>query len=419
MSSASHKLPVPCIMNRAGDYLRAYSTFCRPSEITTLLGHDPRSKKWKDLPDRLRQLYQDYQRKTKPARAETIYEYIGSRMAPEATMPGAFPSLSIGLTSPPTFEPLSARAGITISPGVTISDNIGTLYLDLGMSQQRMLLDGLARVTGALDYIDEGRNIDEWFTFNVTIFAPSPEKGCLSPQELGQLFYDFNYKVSRVSPTQALELDMASPYSKITDWLKDQPVIRDHGGMQQSGASLGTKSTALVVRRVLLGFVTIAAEGERALHGAKNEDIRNPQTNADNLRDTQERIAKFLASFADKMGPERFRDENSIHLTRTGWEAIGMIAHDVMWNSDTRPQDVERVTEALAAVDWSRTNRDWFGKIGGAWVDKDGNPKLDAQGREQVVISGGKGDRGLKLLITYLRRRTGSKKVGEDELLAA
>jgi len=419
MSSASHKLPVPCIMNRAGDHLMAYSTFCRPSEITTLLGHDPRSKNWKALPAPLRDLYQDYQRKTKPARAETIYDYIGSRMAPHATMPGAFPSLSIGLTLSPTFEPLSARAGIMISPGVTIGDNIGTVYLDLGISQQRMLLDGLARVTGAMDFIDKGHNIDEWFTFNVTIFAPSPEKGRLSPQELGQLFFDFNYRVSRVPPSKALELDLASPYSRITDWLKDQPVIRDHGGMQQSGASLGTKSTALVVRRVLLGFVTIAAEGEKALQGAKNEEIRNPLTNGENIDDTQERIAKFLACFVDKMGAERFRDENSIHLTRTGWEAIGMIAHDVMWNPDTRPQDIERVAEALAAVDWSRTNSDWFGKIGSAWVDKEGNPKLDPQGREQVVISGGKGDRGLKSLITYLRRKSGSKKVGEDELLAA
>lgn len=419
MSSASHKLPVPCIMNRAGDHLRAYSTFCRPSEITTLLGHDPRSKNWKALPEPLLRLYKEHQRKTRPARAESIFDYIGSRMAPQATMPGAFPSLSIGLTSPPTFEPLSARAGITISPGVTIGDNIGTVYLDLGISQHRMLLDGLARVTGALDYIDKGQDIDEWFTFNVTIFAPSLEKGRLSPQELGQLFHDFNYKVSRVSPSQALELDVASPYSQITDWLKDQPVIRDHGGMQQSGASLGTKSTALVVRRVLLGFVTVAAEGEKALQGAKNEDIRNPLTTAENINVRREKIAQFLACFAEKMGAERFRDENSIHLTRTGWEAIGMIAHDVMWNPDTRPQDIERVAEALAAVDWSRTNQDWFGKIGSAWVDSEGNPKLDDQGRQQVVISGGKGDRGLKLLITYLRRKTGSKKVAEDELLAA
>jgi hypothetical protein len=90
-----------------------------------------------------------------------------------------------------------------------------------------------------------------------------------------------------------------------------------------------------------------------------------------------------------------------------------------MWNLETQPQDIERVAEALAAIDWSRTNRDWFARIGTAEVDREGNRVLDEQGRERVVISGGKGDRGLKSLITYLRRKTGSKKVGEDELLAA
>jgi len=316
------------------------------------------------------------------------------------------------------FEPLSARDGVIINPRVTISDNVGTLYLDLGISQPRMLLDGLARVTGAMDYVDEGVGVDEWFSFSVTIFAPSPEKGHLTLRELGQLFFDFNYRLSRVPPSMALEMDMAGLYSQMTDWLKDQPVIADHGGMQESGASLGSKSTALVVRRVLHGFVTVAAEGEKALRGAKSEEVRNPETTQDNLTETREKICSFLTHFAEEMG-ERFTDLESIHLTRTGWEAIGMIIHDVMWSPDRRPGDVERVVRALAAVDWSRTNPDWFGRIGSAEADSEGREILDADGRRRVIISGGKGDQGLRRLITYLRRKTGSKKVGEDELLAA
>lgn len=418
--SIAHRLLIPCIMNRAGDHLKAYSIFCAPSEIMTILGHDPRSKNWNRLPPNLRQLYEDYQRKTKPTRAETIYDYIGSRMAPNATLPGAFPALSIGITSPPTFEPLSSRAGVTISPGVLIGDNIGTLYLELGMSQQRMLLDGLARVTGAMDYIDEGNNIDDWFSFNVTVFAPSEEKGALSPQELGQLFFDFNYRVSRVSPSQALGMDMAGLYSQITDWLKDQPVIKDNGGMQQSGPSLGKKSTALVVRKVLHGFVTVAAEGEKALQGPKSEEVRNPLTTQENLEAVRDKISVFLSWFASEMGFERFQDQSSIHLSRIGWEAIGVILHDAMWNTELRAPDQEKIAKALALVDWSRTNRDWFGKIGSPETDKEGKPILDDEGRERVVISGGKGDQGLKRLIAYLRRQTGSKKASpEEDLFAA
>ena len=43
--------------------------------------------------------------------------------------------------------------------------------------------------------------------------------------------------------------------------------------------------------------------------------------------------------------------------------------------------------------------------IGIAEQNEDGSPLLDEQGQERVVIIGGKGDQGLKKVITYLRRR--------------
>jgi hypothetical protein len=199
-------------------------------------------------------------------------------------------------------------------------------------------------------------------------------------------------------------MDQAGIYSQIVEWLKDHPVIRDNGGMQQSGASLGKKSTALVVRRVLHGFVTVAAEGEKALQGAKSEEIRNPRTTVENMEEVRERIAAFLSRLAAAMGP-RFAERDSIHLTRTGWEAIGMIAHEVAVKLDLPDSQLDQHVSRLAAVDWSRTNRDWFGMIGSAEQDEHGNPLLDSQGRERVVITGGKGDQGLRRTINYLRRK--------------
>ena len=281
-SFGSIKLPIPCIRGRSGPHLQSFQTVCPPSQLISLLGHDPRSSNWKSLPTPLREAYVEYQRKTKPARAEGIGKYIGERLAPASKVVGGFPSLSIGLTEVPVFEPLRSRAGVTIAEEVTLDDSIGTLYLDIGAKHVRMLLDGLARLTGAMDYVDQGQDIDAWFSFALTIFAPTPERAQLTPADLGQLFYDYNYRVTRVSPSLALEMDQAGTYSQIVEWLKDQPAIRDNGGMQQSGASLGKKSTALVVRRVLHGFVTIAAEGEKALQGPKTEEIRNPRTNQNN-----------------------------------------------------------------------------------------------------------------------------------------
>jgi hypothetical protein len=404
----SMKLPISCIRGPSGPHLQSFQTMCQPSQLISLLGHDPRSSNWKSLPAPLRAAYEGYQRKTKPARAEGIDKYINERLAPGAKIVGAFPSLSIGLTEAPRFEPFRARAGIVISEGVEVDDSLGTLYLDIGTKHLRMLLDGLARLTGAMEQVDSGRDIDGWFSFPLTIFAPTAQRGTLSPAELGQLFFDFNYRVTRVSPSLALEMDQAGIYSQIVEWLKEQPVIRANGGMEQSGASLGKKSTALVVRRVLHGFVTAAAEGEKALQGAKSEEIRNPRTTPENVDDVRERIGGFLADFAAAMG-SRFVDRDSIHLTRTGWEAIGMIAHDIAVKAELSSDDFKRHLERLAAVDWSRTNRDWFGMIGSPEQDEHGNPVLDAQGRERVVISGGKGDQGLRRTVSYLRRHLGLK----------
>lgn len=404
----SMKLPIPCIRGPSGPHLQSFQTMCQPSQLISLLGHDPRSSNWKALPAPLREAYEEYQRKTKPARAESIDKYINERLAPGTKIVGAFPSLSIGLTEAPRFEPFRARAGITISEGVEIDDSLGTLYLDIGSKHLRMLLDGLARLTGAMEQVDSGRDIDGWFSFPLTIFAPTAQRGTLSPAELGQLFFDFNYRVTRVSPSLALEMDQAGIYSQIVEWLKDQPAIRDNGGMQQSGASLGKKSTALVVRRVLHGFVTVAAEGDKALQGTKSEEIRNPRTTAENVEEVRERIGGFLARLATAMG-SRFVDRDSIHLTRTGWEAIGMIAHEIAVKADLPDAELDRHVARLAAVDWSRTNRDWFGMIGSAEQDEHGNPVLDDQGRERVVITGGKGDQGLRRTIAYLRRQLGLK----------
>ena len=123
------------------------------------------------------------------ARAETIYDYIGARMSPLARFVGAFPSLSIGLTETPLFEPLNSRAGVTVV-GVPLDENLGTLYVEMGTRHIHMMLDGLARFTGAMQYIDHGVDLDSWFSFAVTFFAPTPERGTLTPAELGQLFFD-------------------------------------------------------------------------------------------------------------------------------------------------------------------------------------------------------------------------------------
>lgn len=400
-SDGSIKLHIACIRGRSGPHLQSFQAVCPPSQLISLLGHDPRSTKGLPLP--LREAYERYQRRTRSNRSESIQKYITECLSPSSQRVGGFPGLSVGLTEVPNFETLRNLAGVEISPGVDLANNVGVLHLDIGAKHNRMLLDGLGRLDAAMEFVDRGEDVDDWISFPITIFAPTETKGRIAFGDLGQLFHDYNYLAARISPTQALELDQASPYSQILEWLKEQPVISENGGMQVSGASLGKKSTALVVLRSLLGFVTVAAEGEKALQGAKNERVRNPRTNQQNLVEVRERIAGFLTRFADAMGA-RFTDQDSIHLTRLGWEGIAMITHEVAVSADMPEEQVQACAEALAEVDWSRSNRDWFGMIGAPEQDSNGVPVLDKQGRERVVITGGKGDQGLRRMIAYLRK---------------
>jgi hypothetical protein len=64
-----------------------------------LLGHDPRSKNWKRLPDDLRQIYEYLQRKTDKNRRESIAAYIEERLGPDSIAIGAFPAISIAFSN--------------------------------------------------------------------------------------------------------------------------------------------------------------------------------------------------------------------------------------------------------------------------------------------------------------------------------
>jgi hypothetical protein len=74
-----------------------------------------------------------------------------------------------------------------------------------------------------------------------------------------------------------------------------------------------------------------------------------------------------------------------------------MIAHDTVIKREADESQLTQCVGVLANMDWSRSNRDWFGMIGMAEQGSDGNPVIDDQGRERAVIIGGKGDQRIRL----------------------
>lgn len=400
IGSLSLKVPVPCIRGYFGTRIYTYQTNIKTADIQNLLGHDPRSKNWTRLSDELKSIYEYLQRRTSKVRREGTASYIRHRLGPHSHSIGAFPAISIGVTKPTEFAPYE---NIEHAGGA-----VGKLLFDLSSANQRILLDGLARVTGALNLLEEGEtDILANFTFPVTIYVPADGKE-LTLEELGQLFHDFNFLVQPVSLGQAVDLDQSDIAISLTNALGDSPVIKKHGGMERRAASLGKKSTALVAKQVLLRFVKIACEGVEYATKA----LRERPTDDANLTEAsfaywQHRIESFLEALAEKLGSERFRREESILFSPPGWYCIGAYIH-MLHKNKIDEEGTANVVNALANIDWSKSNSDWVDLLGTAELDDSGQPILDDEGRKRLGRLFG-GEKGISNLLDYVARKTGIK----------
>src|SRR5260370_22356175 len=273
IESLSLKVPVPCTVGSFGDKLYTFQTQVRPGEIINLLGHDPRSKNWKYLPPALREVYEYLQRKTNSERRRSTARYIEERIAPGTRSLGAFPAISIGVVSPVKFTSYSERF-----PASGIRQGVGEIEFDLSATNLRILLDVLARVTGALDLADDNEaDLAGCFSFPVTIFAPTERYGKVDVGELGQLFHDFNFLQTPVSTGQAVDLDQSNIYIQLTGALGGVPIIAENGAVTPRATSRGGQSTALVAKQVLLRFVKGACEGPAFQHTLR--DLPESQPN--------------------------------------------------------------------------------------------------------------------------------------------
>jgi hypothetical protein len=404
----SLSIPIPAVRGFFGADLTTFQTQIRPDQIVQILGHDPRSLNWKYLPPDLRQMYEYLQRTTKKDRREGTATYIEERLAPDAIAIGAFPAISIGMIRPATFKTETEDVSSPLSA-------VGTLHLELSDTNRRIILDGLARVTGALDLMEErpDARIGDWFSFPVTFYSPTGRVTTL--EQLGQLFHDFNFLQTRVNANQAIALDKSDPYIQLTNRVGRSETFVQYGGMEERAASLGNKSTAIVVQRVLLRFVRGACEGRRFQESNLGR-TDNPNLTAQSFPELQAKLERFVAAFAERMGAERFKDRDSLHLSAPGWQVLGLIFHDIAFRLPDRMTDRTRsdAMDRLAEIDWSRYNPDWIGMVGEAERDKVTQQLItDEQGRQRVALSRA-GRTTIAAILSYVRLKTGLSPLLQD-----
>lgn len=346
-------VPVPCVQGQFGARLITYSTQISPLHLRKVLGHDPRARHWKSLPDDVRAIYETIQRPTSKGRGTGIGDYIEDRLTRNAV--GAFPAVSIGIMQHTDFQAIDI-------PGMQRAMGV----LNIAEDSTRIMLDGLGRLSGALDLAEEnehGMGLVRQCVFPVTFYCPAPETPDIDLSDLGQLFCDFNFRVHPVSQRFAIALDQSDIYIALTNQLGQTPVIVAHGGLEYRAGSLRKKSTALVVQSVLLRAVRGATEG-REFQESNLSVPSKPVLTAETFDRELESIHNHFSEIARRMGP-RWASRGSPHLSAPGWQALGVLHHDIN-HRGLGLSDYQRdvVYAAIGEIDWYQTAPKWTGEAG-------------------------------------------------------
>lgn len=136
---------IAAVQGAYGHRLATFATQVRPRSLEAFLGHDPRSRLWKKLDPELVQIYSQLQRVTMPERLRAIQAYIRRRFSEQAVVCGAFPAISVAVKQHLRFQPFDPNNGL---------EGAGTLHLDMSKSNSRIVLDGLARVSGVIELVE-------------------------------------------------------------------------------------------------------------------------------------------------------------------------------------------------------------------------------------------------------------------------
>jgi hypothetical protein len=360
---------IPAVQGQFGPRLVTYTTQLPPGSIETILGHDPRSKQWGRLPDNVANIYGHLQRVTTKARLDSMVRYVRYRFVKQPIVLGAFPAISIAVQHHTKFEPISGHAGA------------GVLQFDLSRRNLRIVVDGLGRLSASLELVEQAESDDlspsekeelqtllGQFALPTVFYMPADGQEPLTLDEMQQLFHDFNFKVTAVPARVAIALDHSDLYIALANRLGRSEAIREAGGMEKKAASLGKKSSAIVVQQNMLRFVRGATEGERFLESTANSDLKKPRLREETVTQFEDSITDFLEAFIDSMGP-RFAERDGLHLTAPGWGSLGVLYHDLAISLGV--PDLKQSANRIGRIDWSRS-ADMWKDIVRERTDKDG-----------------------------------------------
>lgn len=337
--------------------LECYLLSVPPARLFGLLGHDPRSQFWKNLPEWLRTIYEQKQRVTLKPRIDALDLYIRERLMIDDKI-AAFPPISVC-----QFEPFTEEV---ISPiGEVGADRSGVVRVDDdNLELTRILIDGLARVTSMNGTRDDLRSTNpeayhrlDQFRFTVALYAPTDR--AIGRDVAGQLFTDFNSYAWAVPTARSIANDQYNPYKQVASLVAASDVLKRHGGLKVGSSNLGKKDTAFTTELVMAQFAKIAIEGRRG-YGTLTRPVSDPLVAITNFAEAAKRIVDLFEGMEREMGTAKFADRTQIWRTAHGLYALAVLTKDI---HDGRTS-LAMAVDGICGINWTWANPDLQRHIG-------------------------------------------------------
>lgn len=213
------------------------------------------------LPEDLALLYKDVQRVTTVSRCDAFEDYYSNHLLNKVEVAGCIPTITIALNKRPVIKQFDDRLDmIEFEPkSAFASDGLGRLNTFMRtIGGYEPTIRGVSKPNQSrLERRKLLRSLLSNLEISVKIIFGNERD--LTKADIGQIFSDINFTQTKVQARHAMRLNSTDP---IINWAREiskMPVIKHHGGMNESKNVVSKKSphitTLSIMARYCRGFL--------------------------------------------------------------------------------------------------------------------------------------------------------------------
>jgi hypothetical protein len=264
-------------------------------------------------------------------------------------------------------------------------------------SAEYFITDGQHRFCALMDFVWRYPLFADQFTQAVAISVLPQDR---LDEWAGQSFHDKNYLRSVAKVTKALAVDSRDAHNVLAKELRNHPVIKRGGGVNEVKDSLSSTAKEFTTHAMLYKFVRGFCEGRRGLaKGVITDQLLSDETYEARKAELFDYISLLDGAFPNwTVVPGR---EDYLFRASAALQALGVLGFDLY----TKVDDATRRKEMILAIgekhlNWKRTNVD-------EWQPIIGQVKRGAPEARLAEVSPASSRQAIDATIRFLRDRAG------------